>query len=529
MRPGLAVEAAPVNLNQSLRRAAIVRTDGLAAIDTATDGAVRRTWGELADRVARLASALDQLGVAPGDRVAILAGNGLGYYESLFAIFALGAAAVPLNTRLAPPELAFQIGDAGARVLLTDSGLARHIPALREAGIAVAVDIGADQAAAGCAHRLEALVAAHPPLPPRDVADGALAGIFYTGGTTGRPKGVMLGHANLHAMACNLVMHLKLDEDSVVLHSAPMFHLADFAVFVVTLVAGTHVFIPALDDATMLDAIERHGVTHSFTVPAVIDRIARSPDLATRDLSRLKVLGYGGAPMPWGTYRNAREQLPGIDFVQGFGLTEMPATTFLAPRYHRQDADPGLLRSAGQAGYGYEIAIIDEHGALLPPGTFGEIVGRGDNVMLGYWNRPEETREALRHGWLHTGDAGYMDEAGFVYITDRFKDMIVSGGENVYSIEVENVVSAHPAVLECAVIGVPDARWGERVHAVVTPKAGAALAADELVAFCRGKLAGYKIPRSLELSAAPLPRSAAGKVLKTELRAPHWASERADG
>lgn len=502
-----------------MRRAAALRPDAIAA----HDGALQPTWAELADSVHRLASALIALGVARGDRVAILAGNGLGYYQSLFALFAIGAVAVPLNTRLAPPELAFQISDAGTKVLLTDASLASAAQGLRAAGIATLIDIGPGAAAAGCDHRLADLVAANPPYRAAEpIEDSALAGIFYTGGTTGLPKGVMLSHRNLYSMAVGLVMQLQLDEDAVVLHSAPMFHLADFAIFVVTLVAGTHVFIPALDDVTMLDAIERYRVTHSFTVPAVIDRIARSESLPSRDLSALKVLGYGGAPMPWGTYLNAREKLPHIDFVQGFGMTEMPSHTFLAARYHRAGADPALLRSAGQPGYGYELRIVDAAGQPVPPGTFGEIAGRGDNVMLGYWNRPEETAAALRGGWMHSGDAGYMDAAGFVYITDRFKDMIVSGGENVYSIEVESVVSAHPAVLECAVIGVPDEKWGERVHAVVTLAPGETLDADALIAHCRGQLAGYKIPRSLQLHNGPLPRSAAGKVQKTLLRAPHW-------
>ena len=507
-----------IELIQSLRRAATVRPNAIAAYD----GELQPTWAELDRAVHSLAAGLAGLGVARGDRVAILAGNGLGYYQALFALFALGAVAVPLNTRLAPPELAFQIGDAGARVLLTDAGLAETAQGLRSAGIELLVDLGLGASAPGCDHAIDALIAALAPLRPAPIEDSALAGIFYTGGTTGLPKGVMLSHRNLYSMAAGLVMQLQLDEDAVVLHSAPMFHLADFAIFVVTLVAGTHVFIPALDDATMLNAIERYRVTHSFTVPAVIDRIARSESLASRDLSALKVLGYGGAPMPWGTYCNAREKLPGIDFVQGFGMTEMPSHTFLGARYHRAGADPGLLRSAGQAGYGYEVRIVDAAGNPLPPGTLGEIAGRGDNVMLGYWNRPEETAQALRGDWMHSGDAGYMDEAGFVYITDRFKDMIVTGGENVYSIEVESVVSTHPAVLECAVIGVPDDKWGERVHAVVSLRPGAALDPDTLIAHCRGQLAGYKIPRSLQVHDGPLPRSAAGKVQKAVLRAPHW-------
>lgn len=486
------------------------------------DGDVRLTWAQFHDRVARYAAALEGLGVQPGDRVALLSGNSANCLASLFALFHLGAVAVPLNTRLAPPELAFQVGDCGARVLMVDAPLTRHVPALRDAGIALVIDIDPHQASEGCDHRGEALIATAMPAAERGITGERLAAIFYTGGTTGLPKGVMHSHASLGAMAINLVMQLQLDEQCVVLHSAPMFHLADFAIFVVTQVAGTHVIIPELSDAVMIDAIEAHGVTHSFTVPAVIDRIARSPGIAARNLSSLRVLGYGGAPMPWGTYLHARATFPDIDFVQGFGMTEMPAVTFLAAVHHREGADPARLQSAGQPGFGYEIRIVDTNGNTVERGQFGEIVGRGDNVMLGYWNRDDETRAALRGGWMHSGDAGFMDADGFVYITDRFKDMIVTGGENVYSIEVENVLSAHPAVLECAVIGVPDARWGERVHGVVTLKPGAAGSADELMAFCRGQLAGYKLPRSIDFHDGPLPRSGAGKVLKTVLREPYW-------
>jgi long-chain acyl-CoA synthetase len=349
-----------------------------------------------------------------------------------------------------------------------------------------------------------------------------LAGIYYTGGTTGTPKGVMLTHQNLSAMAMNLIMATKIDETCVNLHAAPMFHLADIGTFMTTMVGGTHIFARRLNEEAMLHLVERHRVTHVFTVPAVIDRLAKHPGSVTADLSSLKLLGYGGSPMPMGTYESARARFPGVDFVQGFGSTEMGAHTYLGPAHHRPGADPKKLKSAGQVCFGYEIKIVDESGKELPAGQPGEIVGRGDNVMLGYWNRPEETAIALRDGWLYTQDVGYMDEDGFVYITDRMKDMIISGGENVYSIEVENTISRHPAVDECTVIGVPDERWGERVHAVVVLSAGQSLSLEALRTYCRDSIAGYKCPKSMEVRPAPLPRSAAGKVLKRELRSPHW-------
>jgi long-chain acyl-CoA synthetase len=352
-----------------------------------------------------------------------------------------------------------------------------------------------------------------------------LAGIFYTGGTTGIPKGVMLTHANLTSMAMNLIMSTKIDGSCVNLHAAPMFHLADIGTFMTTMVAGTHVFARRLDEQIMLELIERHRVTHCFTVPAVIDRMARHPRAPHTEVSSLKLLGYGGAPMPTGTYEVARTIFRNVEFVQGFGSTEMAAHTFLGPQHHRPGADPEKLKSAGQTCFGYELRIVGPNGEDLPPREVGEIVGRGDNVMQGYWNRPDETAKVLRDGWLHTQDAGYLDEQGFVYITDRLKDMIISGGENVYSIEVENAISRHPAVQECTVIGVPDAQWGERVHAIVVLKDAQNLDFEELRSFCRQSIAGYKCPRSMEVRAAPLPRSPAGKVLKRELRAPYWTGQ----
>lgn len=505
-----------MRLTQTLRRAELVRPDAIATID----GDRVRTWRQVADRVRRLSGALRGLGVAEGDRVAVLANNCDAYFEAYFAILWTGAVIVPLNTRLAPAETRFQLEDAGAKALLFGeefAGVAAILrPQLPRIGAWVAMD-GPDPAAD---HRLEDLVATGEPAAETERRPEDLAGIFYTGGTTGLPKGVMLSHRGLSAMAVNLTMSLKVDHEIVNLHSAPMFHLADIGTFMATMVGGTHVFVRKLDENVMLDLIARWGITHIFTVPAMIDRLARHPkgDAA----NALKVLGYGGAPMPLGTYDVARARFPDVDFVQGFGMTEMGAHTFLEAQHHRPGADPEKMKSVGQPAYGYEIRIVDPDGAEVPRRTLGEIVGRGDNVMMGYWNRPEETAAALRDGWMWSGDAGFMDEAGFVYITDRFKDMIVSGGENVYSIEVENVVSRHQAVAECAIIGVPDPKWGERVHAVVVLKPGESLTLEALAEHCRAEIAGYKTPRSLQVLDQPLPRSAAGKVLKTELRAPWW-------
>jgi long-chain acyl-CoA synthetase len=509
-----------MRLTQGLCRALQVRPDGIATID----GDRKRSWQEVADRVARFAAALRTLGRRAGDRVAVIAHNCDAFYQAYFAIFWAGAVIVPLNTRLALPELRFQVEDADVSALLFGAEFAGVAQELQRSTQHVRHYIGLDaEASAGDEESFSGLIAAHSPGDEVVRANEDLAGIFYTGGTTGLPKGVMLTHRNLSAMAMNLIMATKIDEDCVNLHSAPMFHLADIGTFMTTMVAGTHVFARRLDEQLMLQLIERHAVTHVFTVPAVIDRMAKHPLAASANLSSLKLLGYGGAPMPSGTYDIARQRFPDVDFVQGFGMTEMGAHTYLGPRQHRPGADPERLKSAGQACFGYEIRVVDPSGKPLGPRQMGEIIGRGDNVMAGYWNRPEETAHVLREGWMYTQDVGFVDEDGFLYITDRLKDMIITGGENVYSIEVENVVSRHPAVDECAVIGIPDETWGERVHAVVVLKAGSAVELEPLRAYCREHIAGYKCPRSMEVRSKPLPRSAAGKVLKRELRELYWA------
>lgn len=508
-----------MRLTQGLCRALLVRPDGIATIE----GERQRTWREVHDRVIRIAAALRKLGVAQGDRVAVLAHNCDAFYETYFAVFWAGAVIVPLNTRLAVPELQFQLDDAGVGHVLFGAEFAASAQELKRRSGKRRVYIGLDGDAQPADHGLESLIRTHAPAAEVVRADTDLAGIFYTGGTTGLPKGVMLTHRSLSSQAMNLIMAIKVDEDCINLHSAPMFHLADIGTFMTTMVAGTHVFARRLDEAAILQLTEQHRVTHLFTVPAIIDRLAKHPRATSADLASLKVLGYGGSPMPLGTYDIARKRFPQVDFVQGFGSTEMGAHTFLSPKNHRPGADPEKLQSAGQPCYGYEIRVVGPDGSDLPPRHVGEIVGRGDNVMAGYWNRPEETARVLRDGWVYTQDAGFLDEDGFVYVTDRLKDMIVTGGENVYSIEVENVISRHPAVNECTVIGIPDEQWGERVHAVVVLKQGAALDLESLKGFCREQIAGYKCPKSIDVRGDALPRSAAGKVLKRELREPYWA------
>jgi long-chain acyl-CoA synthetase len=354
-----------------------------------------------------------------------------------------------------------------------------------------------------------------------------IAGIFYTGGTTGLAKGVMLTHDNLINSSLNALAMMDNKRDRpVYLHAAPMFHLADcLGNCTHTLRAGTHVFLRRFDVEAMLKIIEEHRITNLTLVPTMINMLVNFSGVETCDLSSLRTIVYGASPMPEALLARAMQVFAGCEFMQGYGMTETSALiTLLAPKYHNFTGQcAGKTASAGQAAPSFEVKIVDESDHEVPLGTVGEIVTRGSQVMRGYWNKPAETAQALRNGWMHTGDAGYMDEDGFVYIVDRVKDMIISGGENVYSVEVENILYQHPAVAMCAVIGIPSEEWGEAIHAVVVCKEDQQVTEAEIISFCKGRIAGYKCPRSVDIRHTPLPISGVGKILKTELRAPFWA------
>lgn len=502
-----------VRLTQALERAAWLHGERLATVD----GADRRSWREFRDGVSKLAGGLQRLGVGPNDRVAVLANNGVGYLELYYAVLWAGAVIVPLNTRLAEPEIRFQLEDADVRVLFVGAEFLEMARSLQQTRSLKCVGIG-EPLTDGMS--LASVRASGEPIAESMRSGDDLAGIFFTGGTTGLPKGVMLSHESLHAMSRNFVLAMAIDETCVNLHSAPMFHVSAVGIFFTTMVGGVHVFAPALDAAALIDVMEQERVTHCFTVPAIIDRLTKHPKSRAADLSSVRVFGYGGSAMPVTLMLEARERFPQAGLAHGYGMTEVPALTLLAPGDHLPEAEPKRLRSVGRAMPEYELMVVEPNGVPCEVGKSGEIVARGPNMMLGYWKRPKETADALRDGWMHTQDVGYFDEAGYLYISDRIKDMIVSGAENVYSIEVEDVLYRHPAVAECAIIGVPDEKWGERVHAIVVPKAGIQTTAAELIQFCKKHIAGYKCPKTVDIRSEALPRSAAaGKVLKEQLRA----------
>ncbi len=494
-------------------------------------GGRSQSFRTVAERVARLAGGLRELGVAAGDRVAMLALNSDRYHEYLLAVPWAGAVLAPLNTRWSAAELGYALRDCEARVLIVDDAHRGLLDAIRaECGqLDVVVHCGDAEAPAGTVD-YEDLIAGAAAIADARRGGDALAGIFYTGGTTGAPKGAMLSHTALGTSWLGALASGDLfgaGRDTRYLHAAPMFHLADLAAWgAVTLLGGTHVIVPRFEPGELLGAVVSHRITDIALVPTMIQTVLDHPGLDAHDLSSVRSILYGASPMPQALLERAAAALPRAAFTQAYGMTELaPIATLLGPEEHR---DATLRRSAGRAAPHCEIRVVDETGAEVPRGTVGEIVVRGANMMTGYWKRPAETAEAIRAGWLHTGDGGYLDEAGYLFVVDRIKDMIVTGGENVYSVEVENAVVRNPAVAQCAVIGVPDERWGERVHAVVVLRPGGATSEEQIRRHAKQFIAGYKAPRSVEF-VEQLPVSAAGKVLKRELRQPYWSGCESSG
>ena len=510
-----------MKLTQAITAAVQLRKN---AIGTICEGR-ERCWQEIGHRVSCAAGGLRRIGVKPGDRVAILAFNSDLYIEALFAIAWAGAVSVPLNTRWAAAEHRYALTDAGASVLLVDRAFADLGRELREVcGLASLVHMGLGTVSSA-AVSYEELLAGEP---SEDIsgADDDLAGIFYTGGTTGFPKGVMLSHANIIYESLVWIYALNFRETTRYLHSAALFHLAGTSPMVaLTLVGGTHVTIPKFEPELAMRTIAEQKVDYCLFVPTMLNMLLSHPSFGRYDLSSVRDCEYGASPMPDALLVQLMKALPDWRFHQGYGMTECAALATILPwEYHALDGPlAGKRKSAGRAAPGVEIRIVDATGREVPRGSVGEIAIRGNGVMLGYGGKPEETARALRNGWLHTGDGAWMDDDGFVYIVDRIKDMIVSGGENIYSGEVENAIFQHPAVQECAVIAIPDAQWGEAVHAIVVPKGGHDLDEATVFTHCRGLIAGYKCPRSVEIRREPLPLTGSGKIMKSALREAKWA------
>ena len=469
-------------------------------------GETTRTYAGLYDRTTRLAHALRERGVRRGDRVAYLGPNHPSYLETMFAAGTLGAVFVPLNIRLAGPEIAYQLTDSGAKALVygpAHAGLVAGLPGSTD--VRTYVELGAEYEEALASASWEPI---DTPVTPDDTCV-----IMYTSGTTGRPKGAMLTHGNLTWNAINVLVDHDLIADERALVSAPLFHTAGLNMLTlpVLLKGGTCVLVEAFDPNATFDLIERHRITFMFGVPTMFDQVARHPRWPDADLSSLRILTCGGSPVP--TPLIAAYQRRGLTFLQGYGMTEAaPGTLFL-------DAEHAVSKagSAGVPHFFSDVRVVRPDLAPVEVGEVGEVVVRGPHVMPGYWGLPEETAASFADGWFRSGDAAQVDEDGYVHIVDRLKDMIISGGENIYPAEIEDQLLAHPDIVECAVIGVPDDKWGEVPRAVVVPREGAALDPDEVLASLAGRLAKYKIPKSVVV-ADELPRTASGKLLKSRVR-----------
>jgi acyl-CoA synthetase (AMP-forming)/AMP-acid ligase II len=492
------------------------------------DASRRLSFSGAASEVSRLASALHGAGVGAGDRVAIVSRNRLEFPLASFAASRLGAVAVPANVRLAADELRFVLEDSEARYAIVDAPFLETVQAIREdlpklGGIVGLADGEGESMPDGVTSYADFLSGAALDLPDRRPAPGDEAVQFYTSGTTGRPKGVVHTHLSLAVAASYWRTVFPVTANERQLLVSPAFHSGGFLNFLHTSLCGASVYLLGkFDPGEVLRLIEEERLVRVSLVPATLDAcLAEVKETKPDRFESLRYLSYGASPISAATMRRALEVFP-CEIHQQFGQTEAPILTHLMPDDHlRGLEEPSLLLSTGRPVVGCEIRILGSDGASLPAGERGEICARTPLVMKGYYRRPDATAETLREGWIHTGDVGFLDESGYLSIVDRLKDMIVSGGENVFAKEVEECLLGHPGVREAAVIGVPSDRWGEEVKAVIVPEAGEAASAEALMAFCGERLAGYKRPRSVDF-VGDLPRNANGKVLKRVLRDPYW-------
>ena len=490
------------------------------------DGSYHATFEQHGDRVLRLADAMRrQLELEPGDRFAVMACNSHQYLELYHAGF-LGAGVInPLNLRLAGTELQHILADSGTSVVFVDALFAEHfarnIADVRsELPLRRVVLIGDGDVPHDVRYD-DLLDDGYPVIPPEpDESDPVL--LMYTGGTTGMAKGALLEQRAELLNLYHIGLALGFGDDRVYLHQTPMFHAASMGGIIgIPVTGGTSVFVPMFDPVPVMEAIERYAVDWTMMVPTMIAMVLNHPEFGPDRLRSMRDLVYGGAPRPAALIDRLMTMFPDLNLWQGYGMTECSSVlTFLTAADHRRGGR--VLRSAGRPAMGVELSVRDDDGNVVERGVDGEIWARGGNFMREYWRRPEQTEIVFRGGWYRTGDAGHLDDEGYVYLVDRINDMIVTGGENVYSIEVENAICTHPAVSQVAVIGIPDELWGEQVHAIVVLHPGTHVTGEQLQAHARTTIAGYKVPRSIEFRDEPLPLSGALKPLKRELRKPYW-------
>lgn len=493
------------------------------------DGDRRFTYREFGERVDRLAGALRGLDVSPGDRVAFISHNTHHLLEAYYGVLQARGVLAPVNIRLAPQEVAYVLDHSGASVLCYHRDFQELIdrvrPGLRALRHTIIIE-GDDPEA----HQYEALLSQATPDPGPNIGDvdeNEVCELFYTSGTTGRPKGVALTHRSLALHALHFCVTLRLSDADKILHVVPLFHVNGWGTpQALTAVGGTHVMLRKVDARDILRSIERERITLLLGVPTIFNLLVNEPTIGTYDLTSLRQAVSGGAPAAPSLIRAMEERL-GCFSVVGYGLTETsPLLSKAVLKHHLGGGAEDALRRRATTGFeviGVDMRVVDAEGSDVPAdgATVGEIVARSNVVMDGYYRDPEGTAAVIRDGWFHTGDMAVVDVEGYVTVVDRKKDIIISGGENISSVEIEKVLAAHPAILECTVIAVPDERWGETPKALVVLRPGHQANAEDVLAYCRGHLAGFKVPSSVEFRET-LPKSGTGKIMKQELREPYW-------
>lgn len=491
-------------------------------------GAHRFTFAQFRERVNRLANALLGAGLVKGDRLAVLAKNCHQYMEIYFAAAKAGLTVVPLNYRLLGAELAHIVNHAQAKLFIFQAGYTELIKSIR-ADLDSVKDYVSLEPVGDVYQDYEGWQASYSTDDPKvEVAEEDTICIMYTSGTTGRPKGALMTQSNWLAHTVNMIIELKISFHDRTLHLIPFFHIASTWPMLTHFYMGaTNVILESFEPRAALQTLAREGITTCNSVPSMIIQLLESDELARHDYSCLKWLGYGASPMPLEVLRKAIAAF-GPKLLQVYGLTEAnPLLTLLPVQEHVLEGEERLVRrltSCGREIINVDVRVVDDRGAEVKPGQVGEIIARGDSIIREYWLMPEETEQTIRDGWLYSGDLATVDEDGYIYIVDRKKDIIISGGENISSREVEEAIYCHPAVLEASVIAVPDEQLVEAVKAVVVLKKGQQASEEEIIAVCRQKLAGYKRPRSVDFIDF-LPKSASGKILKRELRERYWRDQ----
>ena len=502
------------------------RNAGLYPNKTAIiEGKVRFTFSRLNERVNRLGNAILGLGLMNGDRIAVLNHNCYQYIELYFASAKIGTPIVPLNYRYSPNELLYVIKDSGAKIIFFGREYFSTIEIIKKEITDVKHFICIDNSLPGMKNYEDIVSMASAIEPSLTLDEDDIAILGYTGGTTGKPKGVMTTHRNIITSCYNTAIERALTPNAIFLNVPPLFHAGGAnSMFAFSFIGAANVVMNSSNIEVVLKTIEEYKITHLVFVPTMILSLLEHPNIEAYDLRSLKAIYYGTAPIFVGPLKKAMKLLK-CEFSQTYGMTEtFVPVSILRPEDHILEGnaeDYQRMSSAGREVLGVKVKIVDDHGREVRTGQIGEIVVKGKNVMKGYWNQPELTKEVLKDGWYYTGDMGKMDELRYIYIVDRKKDMIISGGENIYAKEVEDVLSAHPAVAQVVVIGVPDDKWGEAIKGLVIKKRGVEVSEGELISFCKNRLASYKKPKSIEF-VEDFPKSTAGKVLKRELREKYW-------